>query len=75
MARWLVGWLVGLEARQILRLFAPICHSGKVTPKNNGVIFILLCQAVNGRGNVNILKTKSVEKSKNIKMVITGEAV
>jgi hypothetical protein len=26
----LVGWLVGLEARQLLRLFAPVYHTGSV---------------------------------------------
>jgi hypothetical protein len=56
----------GLEVCQLLRLFAPICHSSKVNPTKKGVM-------LNGPGSLNILKTKDYEN--NIKSVTTGEAV
>jgi hypothetical protein len=53
----------GLETRQLLRLFAPICHSSKVKPtKNNGVMLKMNMPDYNRPGSVKIPKTKRLEK-------------
>jgi hypothetical protein len=35
-----VGWLVGLEARQLLRLFAPVYRTGSVKKPAKNACFV-----------------------------------
>lgn len=52
-----VGRFVGLDARQVLKLLAPVSHTGSVknTAKNTCVLLKLKCQTVHSPGCLNLL--------------------